>query len=237
MSLFIDIFIIIAAIAAIYSGISRGFVKSVMGFVSLILAIAAAFIFTPQLADFYSEKFVSGWVGGIVETSLDELVTAGGQRLELSKIFEDKPDALISVAERFGIDLEEIESYYLEIQPEDDNTAIKSMSEQIASPTAEAISSVLAAISIFLAALIILKLVTFILDLICRLPVLSTLNSLLGFVFGLANAAVSAWAIANIAVGLISALNAVRPDIFNPAVIDGSIIVKFFCDQSLILFK
>ena len=137
MSLFIDIFIIIAAIAAIYSGISRGFVKSVMGFVSLILAIAAAFIFTPQLADFYSEKFVSGWVGGIVETSLDELVTAGGQRLELSKIFEDKPDALISVAERFGIDLEEIESYYLEIQPEDDTAAIKSMSEQIASPTAE----------------------------------------------------------------------------------------------------
>ena len=54
MSLFIDIFIIIAAIAAIYSGISRGFVKSVMGFVSLILAIAAAFIFTPQLADFYN---------------------------------------------------------------------------------------------------------------------------------------------------------------------------------------
>ena len=237
MSLFLDILIIITAVAAIWSGISRGFVRSVMGFVSLILAVAAAFVFTPKVAAIYNEKFVSGWVGSIVETSLDELVTAGGQRLELSKIFEDKPEALRSVAERFGIDLDEIESYYLEIQPENDSEAIKDLSGQIASPTAAAISSVLAALSIFLAALIALKLITFILDLICRLPVLATLNSLLGFVFGLANALIGAWAIANLAVGLMHALNAVKPEIFNQSVIDGSIIVKFFCDQSLIFFK
>ena len=237
MSLFLDILIIITAIAAIWSGISRGFVRSVMGFVSLILAVAAAFVFTPEVASIYNEKFVSGWVSSIGETSLDELVTAGGQRLELSKIFEDKPEALKSVAERFGIDLDEIESYYLEIQPEDDSEAIKNLSGQIASTTSAAISSVLAALSIFLAALIALKLITFILDLICRLPVLATLNSLLGFVFGLANALIGAWVIANLAVGLTHALNAVKPDIFNQSVIDGSIIVKFFCDQSLVFFK
>ena len=88
-----------------------------------------------------------------------------------------------------------------------------------------------------MAALIALKLITFILDLICRLPVLATLNSLLGFVFGLANALIGAWVITNLAVGLTHALNAVKPDIFNQSVIDGSIIVKFFCDQSLVFFK
>ena len=237
MSLFLDILIIIVAIMAIYSGISHGFVKSVMGFVSLILAITAAFVFTPKVSELYNEKFVSGWVDGIVETSLDELVTAGGQRLELSKVFDDKPDALRSVAERFGIDLDEIEAFYLEISPADDSSAIKSLSEHIASPTAKAISNILAAISILLVAIILLKFITFILDLICRLPVLSTLNALLGFVFGLANALVCAWTISNIAVGLMSALNAIKPDIFNQSVIAGSIIVKFFCDQSLVFFR
>ena len=237
MSLFLDILIIIVAIAAIYSGISRGFVKSVMGFVSLILAIIAAFTFTPKVASIYEEKFVSGWVDGIVKTSLTDLVSAGGQKLELSKIIDDRPDALEAIASRFGFDLDEIVSYYLEIQPENDSAAIESLAKRISSPTSEAISRVLAAISIFFGALILLKLLTVLLDLICRLPVLSTLNRFLGFLFGLASAAVGSLAIANLAVGLIKALNAVKPEFFNQSVIDGSVIVKFLYDQSLIIFK
>ncbi len=237
MSLFLDILIIIVVIAAIYSGISRGFVKSVMGFVSLILAVIAAFVFTPKVAGIYEENFVGGWVDGIVETSLTDLVTAGGQRIEFSKILEDRPDALEAIASRFGIDLDEISSYYLEFQPEDDNTAIKSLSEHIASPTSKAVSEVLAAISVFFGALILLKLITFLLDLICRLPVLSTLNRFLGFLFGVASAAVGSLVIANLSVGLIKALNAVKPEIFNQSVIDGSVIVKFFYEQAMIIFK
>ena len=237
MSLFIDIIIILAAIAAVYSGIVKGFVKSVMGFVSLLLAIAAAFVFYPTVGGIFEEKFVSGWVSGIVETSLSDLIGTGGQQLELSKILADRPEALTEVASRFGIDLDELDKYYAGLSSGSDSEAINSLAEHIASPTAHAVSCVLAAIAVFLAALIALKLITFILDMICRLPVLSTLNKLLGLIFGVGSAAVMAWIIANMSVGLIRSLNAVKPDIFNESVINGSVIVKFFCENSLIIFK
>lgn len=237
MSLFIDILIIIFSVAAVYSGIVRGFVRSVMGFLSLILAVAAAFIFTSPVAEFYDNKFVSGWVNGKVESAFEELVTAGGQRLELSKLFEDSPDALKTVIERFGVDFEETESHYMEIKSDDDANDIKNLSEKVASPASNAISNVLAAATVFVGTWLFLKILTWVLDLICRLPVLSTLNSFLGFVFGLLSAAVGAWAISNISVGLVNALSVIRPEIFNATVIDGSILVKFFYDNSLIIFK
>ncbi len=237
MSLFLDILIIITAIAAIYAGIMRGFVKSVMGFVTLLLAMIAAAVLTPTVADFYNEKFVSAQVNEIVETSLTELVTAGGQQIGLSKLFDDRPDALTSVAERFGVDIDDLEKVYLSLKPESDSEAISSLADHIASPTAEAISRILAAISVFLTAMLILKLLTLILDLICRLPVLSTLNTLLGFLFGAASAALGAWVIANLSVGLINALGAIKPEVFNSSVIDSSIIVRFFVENSLVLFN
>ncbi len=58
MSLFIDILIIISAIWAVYSGIMRGFVRSIMGFISIILAIVSAFVFTSTVAEVYNEKFI-----------------------------------------------------------------------------------------------------------------------------------------------------------------------------------
>lgn len=237
MSLFLDILIIIAAIAAIYSGIVRGFVKSVMGFATILLAIILTAVLTPTVSDTYNEKFVFDRVNSIVKTSLTELVTAGGQQIELSKLFDDRPDALSTIADRFGIELDDLAGVYAALEGEDDNEAIGSLSEHIASPTAEAISRILAAISIFLAALILLKLLTLLLDLICRLPVLSTLNTLLGFFFGAASALLFAFAISNLSVGLIKALGSIKPELFNQAVIDGSIIIRFFCEKSLILFK
>lgn len=237
MSLILDVIIIIAAVAAVYSGIVKGFVKSVMGFVSLLLAIAAAFVFYQPVADYLEEKFVSGWVTGIVETSLSELLSAGEERLELSKLLADRPDALGEVASRFGVDLDELDAYYSSLTAGSDSEAVSSIAGHIASPTIRAVSVVIASIAVFFAALIALKLITFVLDLICRLPVLSTLNTLLGLIFGVCSAAVTAWSISNMAVAVIRSMNAVKPDIFNESVINGSIIVKFFCDNSLIIFK
>ena len=42
MSLIIDLIIIAAAVASIYLGLQRGFIKSVMNFLSLLIAIAAS---------------------------------------------------------------------------------------------------------------------------------------------------------------------------------------------------
>ena len=238
MSFVIDIIIILTAVAAIYLGITRGFIKSVMGFATLLLAIIAAYIFTEPAAGWINERFVGNWINGIVSESIGDIVAAGDQQLELSKIIEDRPEALDVIAERFGFHLDEIADYYVEVlSGEPDSEAVQKLAEYIAAPTAETISRVLGALGVFLAALIVLNLITYILDLICHLPVLNTLNTLLGLLFGAGSALIAAWAISNLAVGLIRALGAIDSKLFNESVISGSIILRFFYENSLILFK
>lgn len=238
MSLIIDIIIIFAAVVSIYLGVLRGFVKSVMGFASLLIAIVAVYFFTAPAAAWLNEHVIGEWVDGIVSDSIIGIVTAGEQKIELSKIIEDRPEALNSVAIRFGFDLDQIEEYYrAALAGEPDSEALTMLSNYISSPTAEAISRIAGSICVFFAAMLILRLITFILDLICHLPILNVLNTLLGLLFGTASALISAWVISNMAVGLIRALNSINGDLFNQSVINGSIILRFFYENSLLMFK
>ncbi len=238
MSLIIDFIIIAAAVAAIYLGIVRGFIKSVMHFVSLILALIAVVVFTGPVSEWVNERFVGERVSEITEDSLSGIVDAGVEKLQLEKVFEDRPDALLNVTERFSVDIDDLVSYYSDFLTDlAESAAIDELAAKLADPTAAALSTVAAAIVIFIVALLALKLITFILDLIFRLPVLNKLNTFLGFLFGIGSALITAWIISNMATGLIFALESINGDIFNHSVIDGSVILRFFYNNSLILFN
>ncbi len=237
MSLIIDLIIIVAAAVSIYLGIVKGFIKSVMQFASLIIALIAVFVFTSPVSDLLYDTFVEKQVSSITSEALTGIITAGEERLQLDKIMADRPDALTQITERFSIDLDELTAYYTEnLKSLTEPDAINKLADTIAHPTAEAVSTVAAAILVFIAAMLILALVTFILDSVCRLPVLRRLNTFFGFLFGVGSALVSAWVIANVSVGLITALEAINSDFFNETVISGSFILRFFYNNSLILF-
>ena len=112
MSLVIDIIIILAAVASVYGGIVRGFVKSASGFISLILALTATYMFASPAAEWLDRNVVSERVGAIVSDSITSIVTAGEQKLALADIFADRPEALDSIASRFGFDPDEVGEYY-----------------------------------------------------------------------------------------------------------------------------
>jgi len=237
MSFIIDLVIILIAVSAVYLGIMRGFVRSVMGFASVILAVAAAYFFTAPVADWLDERIIGSWVSGIVDDSLTGIVHAGTQNLSLEKIFTDRPEALTAIAEQFGADLDAISAHYYDVLAgAAEQDALAELSAMIASPTAAAISTALAALGVFIAALIVTRLVTFFLDMICRLPLLDRLNTFLGLLFGAASAVVLAWVAANLAVAIVLAFESIEPGVFNESVISGSIIVKFMREQGWILF-
>lgn len=237
MSLIIDAIIIIAAIVAVYLGISRGFIRSVMHFSSLILSVLAVYLFTAPVAGWIGETFIEGRLSESVENSISSIVTAGEEKLQLDVVFSQRPEALEKIAEKFDFDLDSLEKYYKEsLSGFSDNLAIEDMAEKIASPAVVAISNIIAAIAIFLLSMLALSLITHLLDFIFRLPVLKTLNKFLGFVFGLASAAVTVWIIANISAGLMYALKAVNSDIFNESVIESSVVLNFLTNAGLIFF-
>lgn len=237
MSFIFDLILIVVAAAAVYRGISKGFIKSAMHFASLILAIVCVFIFTAPVAAWLEDGFIKNGVSQITKESLDSIVNAGTEQFDIDEVLADRPESLSEFADRFDFDIGDIEEYYNEFLANlTRSDALEALSEKIAAPTASALSTVAAAVIIFVAVLIVCAIVTYVLDLLCRLPVLKQLNKLLGALFGVASAFVSAWAIANICVGLVYALNTIRGDIFNEAAITGSFILKLFVDFGLILF-
>ncbi len=238
MSLIIDLIIIIAAIAAVYLGISRGFIRSVMHFSSLILSVLAVYFFTSSFAGWIGETFIEGKISEDVEASISSIITAGEEKLKLDVIFSERPEAFTKIAEKFSFDLDELENYYNEaLSGFTDSAAIEDMAEKIASPAVAAISNVIAAIIIFIVSMLALHFITFLLDMICRLPVLKTLNKFLGLLFGVGSALVTSWIIANIAMGLISALESINGDIFNETVVDSSVVLRFLANNGLIFFS
>ncbi len=244
MSLIIDGLLIVAAAACLYLGITRGFIRSVMGFASILIAIGITFLFTGPVSVWVEERFVGDWVSSIVDDAIAGIAGAGtdsgsgGENQALSSLIEDRPAALETLGERFGFSFDEIEQAYTSLLDGSHSEGMReALAAQIASPTASAISHVLAAIGLFLVSLLILKIAVFVLDLIFRLPLLKTLNTLLGLLFGAASAALSGWVICNMAVGLIRALEAVKPEYFNEAVITGSVILKYVHAQGWLLIQ
>lgn len=237
MSFVIDLIIIVVAVTAVWHGIAKGFVKSGMRFASIIISLICAFSFTTPVAAWLEEAFIKERVSEVTEDTLGSIVNVGTESLDIDEVLSDRPEALSNFAERFKFDISDMEEYYNDFLTNlTQSDALKALSEKIAAPTAGAISTVCAAIIIFLAAMIVCAILTWLLELLCRLPVLKQLNKALGGLFGIGSALLSSWTIANISVGLTNALETIRPDIFNESVISGSFILKFFVDNSLILF-
>ncbi len=237
MSFVIDLIIIAVAVTAVWHGIAKGFVKSGMRFASIIIALVCAFSFTAPVSVWLEDTFVKEHVSDVTEETLFSIVNAGAERLDIEEVLSDRPEALSNFAERFKFDISDIESYYNDFLANlTQSDALEALSEKIAAPTSSAISTVCAAVIVFVATLIVCAIIAWLLELLCKLPVLKQLNKLLGGLFGVGSALLASWAIANIAAGLINALQTIRPDIFNEAVITGSFILRFFVDNSLILF-
>ncbi len=236
MSLIIDLILVLVAAAAIYLGVSRGFVRSVMHFASLIIAVAAVYFLTQPFSVWVNQTFIDGKLSTEVESAISSIISAGEEKLQLSMVLGERPQALEDVAERFSVNLDEIEEHYsANLSAFEDSIAIEDISDKIASPAEKAISNIIAAIVIFIGTLIVLKFVVFLLDLLCHIPGLKHLNKLLGLVFGICSAVVSVFIIANLAVGLIHALETMNDSLFNQGVIDGSFIIRFLNSYNLIL--
>ncbi len=237
MSLFIDLIITVCAILAIYLGIKRGFIRSVMQFLSIIVAIIAVVILTEPVSAWLCDAFVAEKVTALTEDSLEGIVGKTEEIFDLDRLLGDSLEILTDIAERFSVDIETlIEESRNSLTALTEKQALKTMSESIASPTADAISTVLAVILVFVVTMVVMFIISRILEFVCRIPALKKLNTFLGFLFGVCSAALTILVLSNIAVGLVTSLEAVNSLVFNETVIDSSLILRFITANNLIFF-
>ncbi len=191
----IDIVIIAVFLLTVGIYTYRGFAKSVMDFAVLIAAFIVAKIFGGYLADWLNETFVYNAVNGTVHTILVDALGGAIDNIDANAILRSIPESLISVLEFAGTDFDSVSNYILSLDFSA-SESLMSVAVNISTPISELVSKILAYLILFVGGLIVFKLISVIILAIFKLPVLKTLDKVLGFVMGLVAGLIFSWVFA-----------------------------------------
>ena len=74
MFLALDIIVVVIFAATLINCIRKGFLVSVLNLLKSVLAVAAAYLFSPALADFFKNAFLSNAITAPVKNRLDVMI-------------------------------------------------------------------------------------------------------------------------------------------------------------------
>ena len=238
MQYILDIIILAICVITVLVSWKRGLFRSVMSLVSGVAALLVAYAFSPTVAAFLKAKvFLSAIAGGVVDTLASMAKTgaegAGAVVYDLSKLLDN--DQFLSILNQYGASSEKIAGM---IQTANDGSreAVETIAYAVADPIASLLSRVTAFFGLFVAALIVLKLLTWVVGLLFHLPVLKQTDRTLGLAFGVLTALLFVWVFSAVAGNILTALSSIAPGTFDPALLERSILLRFFAAYNPIEF-
>lgn len=233
MSLALDAIILFAVVFIIWSAARRGFVRAVMNLISTFASFVVAYVYTPKVAEFINGKFILTPIAEDIHTTLKSLARNTSTDLfDLDKLAVDVPAPLVNILDRYNVNLNEFLDKIRGLVDCSEET-VYGYAEEIAVPTASAISSVLAFVGLFLVAVLVIKAITELLDYIFMLPSLKAANTVLGVVFGVIEAASVACVLAMSLSILIDVMGSIDPELFGADVVERTMLCKHLKDIDL----
>ena len=228
MMFLLDLLLIIIVVVTVARCTVRGFVKSVINLISLVVSFFVARYFTPQFGDWLENNFFAERITDSVKEVIRSLAAKGAEAFDLSRLFEKMPADFSAMLTRYGADVDALSSAYGGMSEAGENVTAE-LAASIAAPVVAGLSDVCAFVLLFLGALLVCALVGLLLGLLVKLPVLRTANRLLGFVLGVVIALILTVLFANAASMLMGYLHTVDPSAFAADIMDKTLIVKYFC--------
>lgn len=232
-SFFIDLLLIAICIFTVILGTKRGFVKTLLSFLSTIVALVCSYTFTPIFATFLKEKFFLAPIADSIADTIRSIIptTNGSYNFEL--LFDDMPQTLSAILERYNVDPDSLREA-TSAMPEQGEEAVSVLSEMIALPIVDMITTVVAFVTIFVVLVVVLTIISVVLNSVFKLPVLKSANTFLGFILGLATAIVILFVYSSLVSTLVISLGSISPKWFGSDVIDQTLIVKFFSEHDFL---
>lgn len=154
----------------------RGFLKSVVQLVKTALAFAAAYLLGGRVGDFLCQRYFGAAVRNFVFDKVNGMYTGAADSLNLDSVTAQIPEFMLTEEVKNGITAAEGTGEQL----------INSVTDAIATPTANTLSGVIGYVGVFLVTLIVLSIVACFLNaIIDKIKIFKLANTLLGALFGL----------------------------------------------------
>lgn len=161
----------------------RGFVRTVLSMLSVLLALALAVALSRASAPILYDAFVEQPATQLVEKQIDETIDIDGTKQQAIAVIEDLPLGLRELAAAIGVDFDALMREINEKNVASSNIAHR-LTEGIVKPIALPILQTLSFFAYYIVLSLLLRLAIRLLDKFTRLPVLKSANKLLGGLLG-----------------------------------------------------
>ena len=221
MQLVIDVLFMAVFAIPVFRGWRRGFTKSILGLGRLILSLVVTILFGSAFAGRIDETFINPPVSEAVSKKFSSIAA------EVTASAEGGIDALVEkIPEAFRgyLDLTNVD-HTAEI-----NALVEQWSRTVADGISKVISLILGFVLLFVISFVLLTAVIFIIGKLVKLPVIRTVDKLLGLAVGIFNGA---------AVVMVSSviLGAILGLMGQGELVEGSFMLRLFAGVKDLLFK
>lgn len=192
MNYLLDIFLFLLFLLITIISTERGFVDSVWSSVTIIGSFIVAYLFSSVVGEWICDNFVLKHISEYAYDIVESLIENNADSYNIAGLFESLPEEFITLAQNCGADISALEAQFASSLTLS-SAELYSFAESVAAPLSQTLSNAIAIVSIFLISLLIFWLVGLVVKVIVKIPIIKTLNSLLGFVFGVLKGLVIVW--------------------------------------------
>ncbi len=212
-----DIAFVLVGLGFIFAYARRGFLKSIIHFFKTILAFVFAYFLGGALAKVLCDNWIGGAVRDFIYNKINGLYQGAGESFDADAVISSLPEFLMT---------EEMQASLAAAEGSGE-ALVNSMTDAVSMPIASLISNVLGYIGVFVIALIGLWIVAGILDkIVSHIPLLGSLNALLGALLGLVIALTVLFAVSSL----------IKQFFADSPIYTQTVIVKLFGESSILEF-
>ena len=184
MSYIIDIILLAVFILIVILAAKKGFAKTLLDFLAIVLAVVLAYSIAPMVSEAVYDNIVKDKIVDSVEKQLDgKQLDAVGTAESVKNIINELPEPVVRISSSLGIDVKKL-SEKIDLNEISNNLTVESLTEKVAKPIVMPALSLLSFALLAVVLMIILRLVAGVLSKLFKLPLVGTVNTVLGGVIG-----------------------------------------------------
>jgi uncharacterized membrane protein required for colicin V production len=226
--------ILIISVFLITVGIStyRGFVKSAMGIAVIMCSFIAAKMFGGLIGEWIDGVFMFDTLNGVVSSLLSSALGELAEAVDGEALVGMIPETFKNALELAGADVSALQDSVSSIGVVTESN-IKEISATIAQPISAFVSEVIGYLGVFIVGLIVFRLIGSLVVGVFRLPILRTIDRMLGFFVGTFTGFLLAWGFAVVFRTVMGLLAITYPELLPFASVDGTYVYEFFVNFAI----
>lgn len=183
MSIILDVILVTIFAAFVFTAAKKGFMHTLLELLAVIVALALSYQFSPVVAQATYDEIVEKSLVEAVETQIDETVNVSSVTTQAEVLLDSIPGFMASFASSAGVDLDEIKTQISSEKFSSANLAIE-LVDKIAKPIAVGALTAILFLLLSVVLIFLLKWIAGLLAKLFKLPLIGTVNKVLGGVLG-----------------------------------------------------